>query len=138
MAIKRKNKFITPSLAVLTQLEFSPEDAKKSWKRIVEQKWKLETKLGHAISLMTAVCYYFSDAKKYQNPAYHRIKTALGNKKTITFRWLNRTFKPAIFWWCFTGWNQSGAKIWWLLFRFLYRSRQLKNITLHTVTRLEN
>ena len=81
---KRKNKFITPSLAVLTQLEFSPEDAKKSWKHIVEHKGKLETKLGHAISLMTTVCYYFSDAKKYQNPAYHRIKTALGNKK-ITF-----------------------------------------------------
>jgi len=51
-------------LSVLTQLEFSPEDAKKSWKHIVEHKGKLETKLGHAISLMTAVCYYFSDVKK--------------------------------------------------------------------------
>ena len=51
-------------ISILTQLEFSPEDAKKSWKHIVEHKVKLETKLGHAISLMTAVCYYFSDAKK--------------------------------------------------------------------------
>jgi hypothetical protein len=51
-------------LSVLTQIEFSPEDTKKSWKRIVEHKGKLETNPGHAISLMTAVCYYFSDVKK--------------------------------------------------------------------------
>jgi hypothetical protein len=51
-------------LNVLTQLEFSPEDAKKNWKRIVEHKEKLEAKLGQSISLMTAVCYYFSDVKK--------------------------------------------------------------------------
>ena len=81
MAKKEEEQVYNILLSFLTQLELSPEDAKKSWKRIVEQKWKLETKLGHAISLMTAVCYYFSDAKKYQNPAYHRIKTALGNKK---------------------------------------------------------
>jgi hypothetical protein len=52
-------------LRVLTQLEFSPEDAKKSWKRIFEHKGKLETKRGYAISLMTVVCYYFSDVKKF-------------------------------------------------------------------------
>ena len=51
-------------LNVLTQLEFSPEDAKNNWNRIVEQKENLEAKLGHAISLMTAVCYYFSDVEK--------------------------------------------------------------------------
>jgi hypothetical protein len=44
-------------------------------------KGKLETKLDHTISLMTAVCYYFSDVKKYQYSAYHRIKTVRGKKQ---------------------------------------------------------
>ena len=91
MAKKEGEQVYNTLVSFLTQLEFSPEDAKKSWKRIVEHKGKLETKLGHPISLMTAVCYYLSDVKKYQYPAYHRIKTARGYKKTITFRWLNRT-----------------------------------------------
>jgi diguanylate cyclase (GGDEF)-like protein len=52
---------------VLTQMEFSPEDAKKKWNRIVDHKLKLETKLGHSISLMTAVCSYFSDVEKIIN-----------------------------------------------------------------------
>ena len=61
---KKEEQFYNILLSFLTQLELSPEDAKKSWKHIVEHKGKLETKLGHAISLMTVVCYYFSDAKK--------------------------------------------------------------------------
>ncbi|MBC8282492.1 MAG: hypothetical protein H8E32_01660 [Nitrospinae bacterium] len=44
-------------LSLLTQLDFSPEDAKKNWQRIIEHKKQLEDKLGHSISLMTAVCY---------------------------------------------------------------------------------
>ena len=39
----------------------------RNWKRIVEHKEKLETKLGHTISLMTAFCYYFSDVEKNIN-----------------------------------------------------------------------
>ncbi|MFT4578365.1 MAG: diguanylate cyclase (GGDEF)-like protein [Nitrospinales bacterium] len=69
-------------LNVLTQLEFSPEDAKKNWKRIVEHKEKLEAKLGHAISLMTAVCYYFSDVEKNINtPAIIELKMLEETKK---------------------------------------------------------
>ena len=30
---------------------------------------------------MTAVCYYFSVVKKYQYPAYHRIKIVRGKKQ---------------------------------------------------------
>jgi hypothetical protein len=81
LAKKEGEQVYNTLFSFLTQLEFSPEDAKKSWKRIVEHKGKLETKLGHPISLMTAVCYYLSDVKKYQYPAYHRIKTARGYKK---------------------------------------------------------
>lgn len=51
-------------LNVLTQLDFSPEDARKNWEKIVEHKNNLEKKLGHSVSLMTAVCYYFSDIEK--------------------------------------------------------------------------
>ncbi len=69
-------------LNVLTQLEFSPEDAKKNWQRIVEHKEKLESKLGHSISLMTAVCYYFSDVEKNINtPAIIELKTLEETKK---------------------------------------------------------
>jgi hypothetical protein len=64
LAKKEGEQVYNTLLSVLTQLQLSPEDEKKSWKRIVEHKGKLETKLGHAISLMTAVCYYFSDVKK--------------------------------------------------------------------------
>ena len=67
MAKKGGEQVYNILLSVLTQLELSPEDAKKSWKHIVEHKRKLETKLGHGISLMTAVCYYFSDVKKNLN-----------------------------------------------------------------------
>jgi diguanylate cyclase (GGDEF)-like protein len=69
-------------LSVLTQLEFSPEDAKKNWNRIVEHKEKLETKLGHTLSLMTAVCYYFSDVEKNINtPAIIELKMLEETKK---------------------------------------------------------
>jgi len=69
-------------LNVLTQLEFSPEDAKKNWNRIVDHKVKLETKLGHSISLMTAVCYYFSDVEKNINtPAIIELKMLEETKK---------------------------------------------------------
>lgn len=51
-------------LNVLTQLDFSPEDARKNWEKIVEHKNNLKKKLGHSVSLMTAVCYYFSDIEK--------------------------------------------------------------------------
>ncbi len=69
-------------LNVLTQLEFSPEDAKKNWIRIVEHKEKIEAKLGHDISLMTAVCYYFSDVEKNINtPAIIELKTLEETKK---------------------------------------------------------
>jgi hypothetical protein len=64
LAKKEREQVYNILLSVLTKLELSPEDAKKSWKHIVEHKEKLETKQGHAISSMTAVCYYFSDVKK--------------------------------------------------------------------------
>jgi hypothetical protein len=51
LAKKEGEQVYNTLLSVLTQLEFSPEDAKKSWKRIVEYKEKLETKLGYALSL---------------------------------------------------------------------------------------
>ena len=55
---------------------------KKKWKHIVEHKEKLETKLGHTISLITAVCYYFSDVKKNINtPAIIELKMLEETKK---------------------------------------------------------
>lgn len=69
-------------LNVLTQLDFSPEDARKNWERIVEHKNRLEGKLGHSISLMTAVCYYFSDVEKnISTPAIIELKILEETKK---------------------------------------------------------
>ncbi len=69
-------------LNLLTQLDFSPEDAKKNWQRIVEHKNELEGKLGHSISLMTAVCYYFSDVEKnISTPAIIELKILEETKK---------------------------------------------------------
>jgi len=64
LAKKEGEQVYNTLLSVLTQLEFSPEDAKKNWNRIIDHKEKLEAKLGHTLSLMTAVCYYFSDVEK--------------------------------------------------------------------------
>ncbi len=69
-------------LNVLTQLDFSPEDAKKNWQRIVEHKNLLEEKLGHTVSLMTAVCYFFSDVvKNISTPAIIELKILEETKK---------------------------------------------------------
>ncbi len=82
LAKKEGEQVYNTLLSVLTQLEFSPEDAKKNWTRIVEHKEELETKLGHAISLMTAVCYYFSDVEKNINtPAIIELKMLEETKK---------------------------------------------------------
>jgi len=82
LAKKEGEQVYSILLNVLTQLEFSPEDAKKNWNRIIEHKEKLETKLSHAISLMTAVCYYFSDVEKNINtPAIIELKMLEETKK---------------------------------------------------------
>lgn len=82
LAKKEGEQVYNTLLNVLTQLEFSPEDAKKNWNRIVEHKKELEAKLGHTISLMTAVCYYFSDVEKNINtPAIIELKMLEETKK---------------------------------------------------------
>ncbi len=81
--VEKEGEQVYPILLnVLTQLDFSPEDAKKNWQRIVEHKSQLEGKLGHAVSLMTTVCYYFSDVEKdIQSPAIIELKTLEETKK---------------------------------------------------------
>jgi diguanylate cyclase (GGDEF)-like protein len=82
LAKKEGEQVYSTLLSVLTQLEFSPEDAKKNWNRIIEHKEKLETKLGHTISLMTAVCFYFSDVEKNINtPAIIELEMLEETKK---------------------------------------------------------
>ena len=69
-------------LNVLTHLDFSPEDAKINWERILEHKTRLEEKLGQSISLMTAVCFYFSDVERdISTPAIIELKILEETKK---------------------------------------------------------
>jgi hypothetical protein len=81
LAKKEGEQVYSTLLSVLPQLEFSPEDAKKNWNRIVEYKEKLEAKLEHTLSLMTAVCYYFSNVEKINTPAIIELKTLEETKK---------------------------------------------------------
>lgn len=89
-------------LNVLTHLDFSPEDAKKNWLRIIENKKDLEGKLGHPVSLMTAVCYYFGDVEKnISAPAIIELEVLEKTKKQsfsdgLTGLFIRRYFDEAI------------------------------------------